>query len=54
MYVKLLRLQLFVPGRAPFQQDESVVIDLAGGRMAGSQACLLCVGVYLCVRNIFT
>lgn len=34
--LKLVRLLLLPPGRTPFQQDESGVIDLAGGWMAGS------------------
>lgn len=51
VYLKLLRLLLFLPGRTPFQQDESGVIDLAGGRMAGSMLAYVSVGVYLCERN---
>ncbi len=35
VYCKLVRLLLFLSGRTPFQQDESGVIDLAGGRMSG-------------------
>lgn len=41
----------FSRGRTPFQQDESGVIDLAGGQMAGSMLAYFSVGVYLCERN---
>lgn len=51
VYFKPLRLLLFLPGRTPFQQDESGVIDLAGGRMAGSMLAYVSVGVYLCEWN---
>lgn len=50
-YLKLVRLLLFLPGRTPFQQDESGVIDLAGGWMEGSKLTYFSVGVYLCERN---
>lgn len=46
------RLLLFLPGGTPFQQDESGVIDFAGGRMAGSPLAYLCVGVYQCGGNL--
>lgn len=51
VYLKLVRLLLFLPGRTPFQQDESGVMDLAGGWMAGSMLAYFSVGVYLCERN---
>lgn len=47
VYLKLVSLLLFLPGRTPFQQDESGVIDLAGGRMAGSMFAYFSVGVRL-------
>lgn len=51
VYLKPVCLLLFLSGRTPFQQDESGVIDLAGGRTAGSMLAYFCVGVYLCERN---
>ncbi len=51
VYLKLVRLLLFSPGRTPFQQDESGVIDLAGGRMSGGMLAYFSVGVFLCERN---
>lgn len=52
VYSKLVRLLLFLPGRTPFRQDESGVIDLAGGRTAGSVLAYSSLGVYLCERNL--
>lgn len=51
VYLRLVRLLLFLPGRTPFQQDESGVMDLAGGWMACSMLAYFSVGVYLCERN---
>lgn len=51
VYLKLVRLLLFLPGRTPFQQDESGVMDLAGGWMAGSMLTYFSVEC-ICVREI--
>lgn len=42
-------LPLFLPGRTPFQQEKSGVMDLAGGWMAGgARVYSSAVGVCLC------
>lgn len=51
VYLRLVRLLLFSPGRTPFQQDETGVMDLAGGWIAGSMLAYFSIGVYLCERN---
>lgn len=51
VYLTLVRVLLLLPGRTPFQQDESGVIDLAGGRKAGSVFAYFRAGVYLCEQN---
>lgn len=47
VYLKLVRLLLFLPGRTQFRQDESGVMDLAGGWIAGKLLAYFSVGVYL-------